>query len=412
LNQNGSQKQLSAFDKLEKAFLLQTEIKKADIDIVYGVDIKGEDPSMENMLNIVKDVDFKYNILQDISDIENPLIEGKFSVIYQDAEALGVDFFMDGEMMIFSLPAFYSKPMYMTYEGYTDYMNSMMSMYGGEGAVTFNMKEMIKDAYDFQEKFYSLEGIEGAENFDKEKYRALVETGLEGILAETEGFEVTVNENGTSKTVKCDGLSLNFNETQLIDFMIPLLEEAKSDEAFKAVIIAKAEQYMAFVMSLYGDTYAEINEAIEDMKNNYESGIANLLEELKLQKDRSDKEMFVTVNKIGIDSKGQIIYWNMTLDLDIALIESLQTNDYSYSAPSNLSSMSITMESIMNSYDKDLEMTDYSNIDEEGLDLIKIMEDPNSQEAQSVIMQITGAAMQQLGTNPLFQAIFQEMGAF
>jgi uncharacterized protein (UPF0333 family) len=36
LNQNGSQKQLSAFDKLEKAFLLQTEIKKADIDIVYG----------------------------------------------------------------------------------------------------------------------------------------------------------------------------------------------------------------------------------------------------------------------------------------------------------------------------------------------------------------------------------------
>jgi hypothetical protein len=122
--------------------------------------------------------------------------------------------------------------------------------------------------------------------------------------------------------------------------------------------------------------------------------------------------MFVTVNKIGIDSKGQIIYWNMTLDLDIALIESLQTNDYSYSAPSNLSSMSITMESIMNSYDKDLEMTDYSNIDEEGLDLIKIMEDPNSQEAQSVIMQITGAAMQQLGTNPLFQAIFQEMGAF
>jgi hypothetical protein len=283
------------------------------------------------------------------------------------------------------------------------------------------MKEMIKDAYDFQEKFYSLEGIEGAENFDKEKYRALVETGLEGILAETEGFEVTVNENGTSKTVKCDGLSLNFNETQLIDFMIPLLEEAKSDEAFKAVIIAKAEQYMAFVMSLYGDTfeasgienpYAEINEAIEDMKNNYESGIANLLEELKLQKDRSDKEMFVTVNKIGIDSKGQIIYWNMTLDLDIALIESLQTNDYSYSAPSNLSSMSITMESIMNSYDKDLEMTDYSNIDEEGLDLIKIMEDPNSQEAQSVIMQITGAAMQQLGTNPLFQAIFQEMGAF
>jgi hypothetical protein len=424
LNGQKPQEKMSTFEKLEAAFAKQTDIKTADMDLKMNLDITGNDPTMANMLSIINDTVLQYQIKQDIKDIENPLIEGKFALIYQEVPALALDFFMDAEKMIFSLPEFYDKPMFMTFEGYTAYMNQMMSMYNQGSEIPemdFDMKEMIKKSYDFQEKFYSLEGIEGAENFDSEKYKTMMETNLEGILTEIGTIDVTINENGTSKTVKCDGLNLNFNETQLIDFMIPLLEEAAADPSMKVVAIAKMEQYLEFATSLYGDSldlyagtdaYAEMEEAIAEMKENYESGIATMIEEMKIQRDRYDMEAFTVANTIGIDSAGQIIYWKMNVSIDVGGLEELAANEIDDYYFSGLETVTFELDTTMNSYGKDMGFTDYSKISEEGLDLITLMADPESQENQMIMMQIYGAAMQQLSTNPLFQAIYTEMGVY
>jgi len=423
LNGQKPQEKMSTFEKLEAAFAKQTDIKTADMDLKMNLDITGNDPTMANMLSIINDTVLQYQIKQDIKDIENPLIEGKFALIYQEVPALALDFFMDAEKMIFSLPEFYDKPMFMTFEGYTAYMNQMMSMYNQGSEIPemdFDMKEMIKKSYDFQEKFYSLEGIEGAENFDSEKYKTMMETNLEGILTEIGTIDVTINENGTSKTVKCDGLNLNFNETQLIDFMIPLLEEAAADPSMKVVAIAKMEQYLEFATSLYGDSldlyagtdaYAEMEEAIAEMKENYESGIATMIEEMKIQRDRYDMEAFTVANTIGIDSAGQIIYWKMNVSIDVGGLEELAANEIDDDYFSGLETVTFELDTTMNSYGKDMGFTDYSKISEEGLDLITLMADPESQENKMIMMQIY-AAMQQLSTNPLFQAIYTEMGVY
>ncbi|WP_073050009.1 hypothetical protein [Dethiosulfatibacter aminovorans] len=420
---------MTTFEKIETSMKKQVEIKKADvdmnIDLEFEIDETAQNPNLD-ILKLVNDIEFSYDIKQDISDMENFFMEGLFSVVYQGESAFDVDFFMDGEKMVFGMPTLIDQPFFMTYEGYARLLDQAMSMNGTTEApqFDFDMKRIMKDSVEFSEDFYSIEGIEGAENFDEEKYRTMIETGLEGLLVETEAFDVEVDRDGEKSTVKCDGYLLSFNETQFIDFALPLLEEAKTDPALKAIIIAKTQEYLDFTMNIYGedffnqpgmeDPYEEFNQIVEDLRTNYESGIEEMIGQLTAQRERSDKETFMVVNKMGIDKDGNMIYWDMSLDLFMDALKELEESEIAseYSSTDDIEGVTkfnVSIEYVINSINEDLTFTDYSTIEETGIDIVALAENPESAETQQVGMQIMGAFMQEMGTNPLFQALSQMM---
>ncbi len=432
---NNTMANMTAMEKLEASMEKQVEIKKVDMDMTIGLGfdidetVEGVDTSM---LNVIEDIEFVYDIKEDISDVENFLLEGLFSVMYQGETSMDMNFFMDGEKMVFGIPFLYENPFYMTYEGYARLIEKTIEMSGETAAApefTFDMKKIMKDSIEFSEKFYSLEGIEGAENFDGDKYRTMMEEGLSGILTETEAFDVEVDKEGEVSTIKCDGFMLTFNETQFIDFALPILEEAKTDEALKNIIIAKTQEYFDFAIGVYGedffnqpgmdDPYGEINEFIEEIKTNYEIRIGEMTTELQTQRERSEKETFVVINKIGLDSDGEMRYWDMSLDLNIEALEELESVAMEgidgavipeMSNPEGIKGVNVSMVYVINSINEELTFTDYSTVTETGVDIVALAENPDSQEAQSLMMQIMGAGMQEMGTNPLLQILSQNMG--
>jgi len=381
---------------------------------------------------VVEDIEFAYEIKEDVTDYENFLLEGLFSVIYQGETSMDMNFFMDKDQMVFGIPFLYEKPFYMTYEGYASLMNMTMGMAGeGSPQIDFDMKKIMKDSVEFTESFYSIEGIEGAENFDGDKYRVIMEEGLGGILTETETFDVEVDKDGEASTVKCDGFMLTFNETQFIDFALPLLEEAKTDMALKNIIIAKTREYFDFSMSIYGedfftqpgmdDPYEEINEFISEIETNYEAKIGEIITELQTQRERSELETFVAINKFGLDSDGNMRYWDMDLDLNVEALEELEAAAAEgmdgavvpeMTGSEGVKTVTINMEYVINSINEDLTFTDYSTLAETGVDIVALAENPESPEAQQIMMQIMGAAMQEMGTNPLLQILSQNMGVY
>jgi len=70
------------------------------------------------------------------------------------------------------------------------------------------------------------------------------------------------------------------------------------------------------------------------------------------------------------------------------------------------------MEAVVNSINEDVEFRDYSNIAEDGQNLSPIINNPESQESQALIMQIYGKLMQEVGSNPLIQRIAEEAGVY
>ena len=275
------------------------------------------------------------------------------------------------------------------------------------------------------------DSIEGAEDFDGDKYRAMMEEGLAGILTETEAFDVEIDKDGEVSTLKCDGFMLTFNETQFIDFALPILEEAKTDAALKNIIIAKTREYFDFSLNIYGEDffkqpgmdnpYGEIDEFINEIETDYEVTIANIITELQTQRERSDKETFVVINKIGLDSDGEMRYWEMDLDLNVEALEELESAAVEgidgavgpdMSNPEGIKGVTVSMEYVINSINEDLTFTDYSTVAETGVDIVALAENPESPEAQQLMMQIMGAAMQEMGTNPLLQILSQSMGAY
>lgn len=413
----------TAYEKLSDSMEGQLNIKKVDMDMTFDMSLESEDTSLENVSTTLNDVKFKYNIKQDIEDIEKPLVEGLFSIMYLNESALDLSFFINDQEMIFALPEILDKQFVLSFEDYTSYMNSIMKD-SQIPASTLNFKEMIKKSYEFQKKLYTLEGIEGAESFDKDKYNEIIENGLTGILSTIEPFDVTINDKDKNSIIKCDGFLLSFNETQFIDFLIPILEEAKTDESVKNIIISKLEDFKNFSMDLYGtdfigagneNPYAEINETIDNIKQNYESGISDLIVQLKEQREKSEEEIFTVTNKIGLDEEGTIRYWNMSLEINNSILETMSKDNNAYVEGSELTKVNkvtINSETIINSYNQDIEFKDYSNIDEMGIKIVDLIKNPSAPETQQIIMQLYGALMQEMATNPLFQVISQEMGVY
>jgi hypothetical protein len=436
LGGNNTMADMTALEKLEASMEKQVEVKKVDMDMTIGLDfdidetVEGVDTSM---LNVIEDIEFVYNIKEDISDVENFLMEGLFSVMYQGETSMDMNFFMDAEKMVFGIPFLYENSFYMTYEGYASLMEKTLNMSGqGTESATdfsFDMKKIMNDSIEFSEKFYSLEGIEGAENFDGDKYRTMMEEGLSGILTETEAFDVEIDNEGEVSTIECDGFMLTFNETQFIDFALPILEEAKTDEALKNIIIAKTQEYFDFAIGVYGedffnqpgmdDPYGEINEFIEEIKTNYEIRIGEMITGLQTQRERSEMETFVAINKIGLDSDGEMRYWDMSLDLNIEALEDIESAAMEgidgavipeMSNSEGIKGVNVSMVYVINSINEELIFTDYSTVTETGVDIVAVAENLESPEAQSLMMQIMGAGMQEMGTNPLLQILSQNMG--
>ncbi|MDP3387812.1 MAG: hypothetical protein Q8S24_11295 [Eubacteriales bacterium] len=404
--------ELSTFEKFEAALSRQGEIKEADMMVAFNIDILTSDPAMTRMAEILREVDFNYSIRQNMNNIDSPLIEGLLSLTYQQETALNLGFYMDGEKMVLSASDLISQAFYMNFKDYERYMNDLIASSGEDQqmpAVSMDIQEIMKQSMAFQKDFYSLEGIEGADNFDGEKYRSMLKQGFEGLLIEIEPFDVEIMENDQTKTVRCSGMQLDFNETQLIDLMIPILEEAKTDETLKTVIIAKAEQYMTFANSLYSidyeamgieDPYDEINKGIDDLDENYIVRIDEIIKALNDYKEFYTGRGFNVSNKIGLDHTGMIIYWNMALTAKFGPVDSASDT------------ISVRTKSVTNSYNKSLKFTDYSNIMDEGIDFVGLIEYPDSVESQMVLMQIYGSLMQKMSLNPLFRDIMTEIGVY
>lgn len=404
--------ELSTFEKFEAALARQSEIKEADMLINFNIDIATNDPSMTRMAEILREVDFNYNIKQNMKNLDNLLIEGLLSMSYHQEPALNLDFYMDGEKIIFGSKDLITQIFYLNFKDYEKYMHDIMASYGNESQMpsfSMDIKEIMRRSVEFQKEFYSLEGIEGIENFNGDKYRNMLEEGLEGLLIEVEPFDVPIMENGQIKQVSCRGMQLVFNETQLIELMIPILEEAKNDGELKKIIITKAEQYMTFTNTLYSidydamgveNPYAEINEGIDDLEENYIPRIEELIKILTDYKETYSGRGFSIDNKIGIDNAGMIIYWDMALTANLGL------------GDTSGDTINIRSRSITNSYDQSLEFSDYSKITEEGINVVQLMAYPDSVESQMVLMQLYGSFMQKMSLNPLFRDIIMEIGVY
>jgi hypothetical protein len=411
-NKEDSLAEMSTYEKFEASLSKQREITESDMMVSININIDPSDPSMTRMAEILREVDFSYNIRQNMNNTENPMIEGLLSLSYLKEPALNLGFYMDAEKMVLSSKDLISQVFYMNFKDYERYMNDMIASFGEDAqmpAISLDIQEIMKQSMEFQKEFYSLEGIEGAENFDGEKYKSMLEDGLEGLLIEIEPFDVQITENDQLKTVRCTGMQLDFNETQLIELMISILEEAKTDDTLKTIIIAKAEQYMTFANTLYSfdyeamgvdDPYADIYEGIDDFDDNYVLRIEEIIKALNDYKEIYTGKGFNVSNKIGLDDSGMIIYWEMALNVRFGSVDS--AND----------TLNIRTQSVTNSYNKSLKFTDYSSIAEEGVDLVKLIENPDAVETQMVVMQIYGSVMQKMSLNPLFREIMMEIGVY
>lgn len=404
--------EMSTFEKFEAALARQSEIKEADMLINFNIDIATNDPSMTRMAEILREVDFNYNIKQNMKSLDNLLIEGLLSMSYHQEPALNLDFYMDGEKIIFGSKDLITQLFYLNFKDYEKYMQDILASYGNESQMpsfSMDVQEIMRRSVEFQKEFYSLEGIEGIENFNGDKYRDMLEEGLEGLLIEVEPFDVPIMENGQIKQVSCRGMQLVFNETQLIELMIPILEEAKNDGELKKIIITKAEQYMTFANTLYSidyeamgieDPYAAINEGIDDLEENYIPRIEELIKILNDYKETYSGRGFSIDNIIGIDNAGMIIYWDMALTANLGLGDTAGET------------IKIRSRSITNSYNQSLEFSDYSKITEEGINVVELMAYPDSVESQMVLMQLYGSFMQKMSLNPLFRDIIMEIGVY
>lgn len=404
--------EMSTFEKFEAALARQSEIIEADMLINFNIDIATNDPSMTRMAEILREVDFNYNIKQNMKSLDNLLIEGLLSMSYHQEPALNLDFYMDGEKIIFGSKDLITQLFYLNFKDYEKYMQDILASYGNESQMpsfSMDVQEIMRRSVEFQKEFYSLEGIEGIENFNGDKYRDMLEEGLEGLLIEVEPFDVPIMENGQIKQVSCRGMQLVFNETQLIELMIPILEEAKNDGELKKIIITKAEQYMTFANTLYSidyeamgieDPYAAINEGIDDLEENYIPRIEELIKILNDYKETYSGRGFSIDNIIGIDNAGMIIYWDMALTANLGLGDTAGET------------IKIRSRSITNSYNQSLEFSDYSKITEEGINVVELMAYPDSVESQMVLMQLYGSFMQKMSLNPLFRDIIMEIGVY
>jgi hypothetical protein len=404
--------EMSTYEKFEASLSKQREITESDMIVSFSISIDPSDPSMTRMAEILREVDFSYNIRQNMNNTENPMIEGLLSLSYLKEPALNLGFYMDAEKMVLSSKDLISQVFYMNFKDYERYMNDMIVSFGEDAhmpAISLDIQEIMKQSMEFQKEFYSLEGIEGAEYFNGEKYRSMLEDGLEGLLIEIEPFDVQITENDQLKTVKCTGMQLDFNEIQLIELMIPILEEAKTDDTLKTIIIAKAEQYMTFANTLYSfdyeamgmdDPYAEIYEGIDELDENYVLRIEEIIKALNDYKEIYTGKGFNVSNKIGLDNSGMIIYWDMALNVRFGSVDSASDT------------LNIRTQSVTNSYNKSLKFTDYSNVAEEGIDLVKLIENPDAVETQMIVMQVYGSVMQKMSLNPLFREIMMEIGVY
>jgi len=323
--------------------------------------------------------------------------------------------------MIFNLPFMYDKPFYMTYEDYNNFAEESEEI----PMQKIDRNEIMEKFIEFQEKFYSLEGIEGAENLDTEKYENLMRENLEGILIKGDKINVVLNGD-ENDTIECQEIILAFNDAQAMEFILPLLEEAKDDEAMKNVVISKMRLYMDFVKTIYDDEfytylqiddpYKEIEEQINEIENNYQLGIEEVIAEIKELQETKEDALFTYISSMAIDEDGYLRY----LDMDMAIF----TNEMITSQmegmegmpgeqlSTGLESLTYNIEMTVNSINEDLEFNNYDNLSENGENLVNLMRNPESQEVQSLMMQIGGKLMQEVGTNPLLQRIAEEAGVY
>jgi Zn-finger domain-containing protein len=78
----------------------------------------------------------------------------------------------------------------------------------------------------------------------------------------------------------------------------------------------------------------------------------------------------------------------------------------------DIAQIDFDIETIVNSYNEEIQFADYSKIREEGQNLNPLIREPESQETQQLMMQIYGKLMQEVGSNPLIQRIAEEMGVY
>jgi len=394
-----------AFDMMKNYYKESINVKSMDEDVTFSVSIDSQDPNIASFQEILNEVEFQMNIKETLEPIK---VQMDLGVMYQGEESLNLNMFVDDEKMVYDVPFIFDKAFYMTYEDYNEFMEKQ-----GISGQSLNMNEIMDKAMEFQKEFYSLEGVEGIEDLDFEKYENIMRENLEGILVKGEKFDVVLNKN-EEDTIECQELLLTFNDEQAVNFLLPLLTAAKDDEAMKNLVISKAQIYVDFMKSFYNDEfyetagienpYSEIDEAIEEIETNYSQGIEDAIIELEKIK-AEEHQYFTTINKIGIDKDGMMRYWNMELAL---YPEEIPEDEYGI----DIARIDYKMEAVVNSINEDVEFRDYSNIAEDGQNLSPIINNPESQESQALIMQIYGKLMQEVGSNPLIQRIAEEAGVY
>ncbi len=418
MTRGGLLEEADAFDLMKTSMMKNSEIKKSDQSGKISVSIDSQDEQMASVMEILNDVEFVFDVKQTLEPVK---AEMDLGVVYQGEESLGMKMVFDDEKMIFNLPFMYDKPFYMTYEDYNNFAEESEEI----PMQKIDRNEIMEKFIEFQEKFYSLEGIEGAENLDVEKYETIMRENLEGILIKGDKINVVLTGD-ENDTIECQEIILAFNDAQAMEFILPLLEEAKDDEAMKNVVISKMRLYMDFVKTIYDDEfytylqiddpYKEIEEQINEIENNYQLGIEEVIAEIKELQETKEDALFTYISSMAIDEDGYLRY----LDMDMAIF----TNEMITSQmegmegmpgeqlSTGLESLTYNIEMTVNSINEDLEFNNYDNLSENGENLVNLMRNPESQEVQSLMMQIGGKLMQEVGTNPLLQRIAEEAGVY
>jgi hypothetical protein len=339
-----------------------------------------DDQQAKLLTKVIKEISCDVNMKYDKKE---RILEGVMNFNVKDNQLLSADFHIDEELIGFSIPFLYEKPLFVTWESVVNKLNE-------EANIKFNYKSYL-ELLD-NDKYPSLK------NIDEDKYVSLFEQFVTDILGEVTKEEVKIGDDN----LNLDKYSLDFDMAKTMEFYIKLLDEIVKDKEAKAFIYELIDNVSEIVIKnedykLMNITKEEFTTSIEEIKNQLEDMVTELDGKSILEKI-SEEQGVDFANLPDMEEMGIAIKYNVFIDKKdnirkMDIIEDIDNAEIGMK-------MGVNGEMIINSINKKIEFKGINQ--DEGVNLLEL----NEEELNQLMLDIQNNVMSKIMLNPIFSTLF------